>query len=152
MVVLMSGWLTDEDTGVKMLNREPIEEEKKDEEESEEEPDFLELNKAMQKVTQEVWLEDNPLDMLEQKKEEYQFVNKPASPVFKGKVSKAINVADPYDLWKDLAQAKTTISFGQLIQLVPSLRKRMREVTIIRRERRISQVNHLEDVKDKELH
>ena len=50
LVVVKKGQLTSEDTGVKMLNREPIEEEKEAEEESEEsskeEPDFLELNKA----------------------------------------------------------------------------------------------------------
>ena len=87
LVVLKSGRLTDEDTGVKMLNREPIEEKKEGEEESEEsskeKPDFLELNEATQKATKEVRLEDNPPDMLEQNEDEYQFINRPSSPVFK---------------------------------------------------------------------
>ena len=116
LVVLKSGRLTSEDTGIKMLAREPIPEEKEGEEESEEsfeeEPDFLELNEATQKATKEVQLEDNPLDLLEQDEDEYQFVNRPPSLVFKRKTDKAINPADPYDLWKDLAQAKATISFG----------------------------------------
>ena len=116
LVVLKSGRLTGEDTGLKMLAKETIQEEKESEEESEEssedELDFLELNEATQKATKEVRLEDNPPDMLEQDEDEYQFVNKPSSPVFKRKTDKAINPADPYDLWKDLAQAKATISFG----------------------------------------
>ena len=102
-----------------MLAREPIQEEKEGEEEFEEsfedEPDFMELNEATQKATKEVWLEDNPPDLLEQDKDEYQFVNRPSSPVFKKKTNKAINPAHLCDLWKDLAQAKATISFGQLI-------------------------------------
>ena len=139
--MLKSGRLKGEDTGVKMLNREPIEEEKEGEEEfeesSEKELDFLELNEATQKATKEVRLEDNPANMLEQNEDEYQFINRPSSPVFKSKAGKAINPADPYDLWKDLAQAKATISFGQLIQLAPSLRKKMREGATVRRKRRI---------------
>ena len=59
-----------EDTGIKMLAREPIQEEKEGEEESvessEEEPDFLELNEATQKATKKVRLEDNPPDLLGQ--------------------------------------------------------------------------------------
>ena len=116
LVVLKSGRLTGKDTGIKMLAREPIPEEKEGEEESEEssddELDFLELNKATQKATKEVRLEDNPPDLLEQDEDEYQFVNRPSSPVFKRKTNKAINPADPYDLWKDLAQAKATIFLG----------------------------------------
>ena len=131
LVILKSGRLTGEDTGLKMLARELIPKEKEGEEESEEsseeELDFLELNEATQKATKEVWLEDHLPDLLEQDEDEYQFVNRPPSPVFKRKMDKAINPADPYDLWKDLAQAKATISFGQLIQLAPSLRKKMRE-------------------------
>ena len=68
LVVLKSGRLTGEDTGIKMLAREPIQEEKEGEEEyeesSEDEPDFLELNEATQKATKEVWLEDNPPDLM----------------------------------------------------------------------------------------
>ena len=116
LVVFKSEWLTGEDMGIKMLAREPVPEEKEGEEESEEsskdEPDFMELNKATQKATKEVWLEDNPPDLLEQDEDEYQFVNKPSNPVFKRKTDKAINPADLYDLCKDLAQAKATISFG----------------------------------------
>ena len=75
LVVLKSGRLTGEDTGLKMLARETIQEEKGGEEESEEssedEPDFLELNEATQKATKEVRLEDNPPDVLEQNEDEY---------------------------------------------------------------------------------
>ena len=116
LVVLKSGPLMGEDTGIKMLAKEPIQEEQEGEEESEEssedEPDFMELNEATQKATKEVRLEDNPPDLLEQDDDEYQFVNRSSSPIFKRKTDKAINPADPYDLWKDLAQAKATISFG----------------------------------------
>ena len=120
LVVLNSGQLTGEDMGIKMLAREPIqegeEESKEGEEESkesfEDEPDFMKLNEATQKATKEVWLEDNPPNLLEQDEVEYQFINRPSSLVFKRKTDKAINPADPYDLWKDLAQAKATISFG----------------------------------------
>ena len=102
LVVLKSGRLTGEDTGIKMLAKEPIQEEKEGEEKSkesyEDEPDFLELNEATQKATKEVRLEDNLPDVLEQDKDEYQFVNKPSSPVFKKKTDKAINPADPYEL------------------------------------------------------
>ena len=120
LVVLKSGRLKGEDTGIKMLVREPLEEEKEGEEESVEssegEPDFLELNEATQKASKEVRLKDNLPNLLEEDEDQYQFVNRPSSPVFKRKTDKAINPADPYDLWKDLVQAKATISFGQLIQ------------------------------------
>ena len=139
-----------------MLAREPIQEKKEGEEESEEssedEPDFLELNEATQKATKEVQLEDNLPDLLEQDEDEYQFVNKPSSLIFMRKMDKAVNPTDPYDLWKDLAQAKATISFGQLIQLAPSLRKKIQEGATVRGERKIGQVNHLEDVKNVDLH
>ena len=75
LVILKSGRLMGEDTSIKMLAREPIQEEKEGEEESEEssedEPDFLELNEATQKATKEVRLEDNPPDLLEQDEDEY---------------------------------------------------------------------------------
>ena len=104
LVIFKSGRLTGEDTGLKMLAKEPIPEEKEGEEESsKEEPDFLELNEATQKATKEVRLENHLPDLLEQDEDEYQFVNRPPSPVFKRKTDKAINPADPYDLWKDLA-------------------------------------------------
>ena len=96
LVILKSGRLTGKDNSVKMLNREPIEEEKDEEEESqeslEEESDFLELNEATQKVTKEVQLDDNPPKVVEQNEDEYQFVNRPTSLVFKSKAGKAINL------------------------------------------------------------
>ena len=52
----------------------------------------------------------------------------------------------------DLAQAKANISFGQLIQLVPSLRKKMREGATTRRERKVGQFNHLQEIKKADLH
>ena len=69
----------------------------------------------------------------------------------KVRVGKAINPANPYDMWKDLAQVKANISFGQLIQLAPSLQKKMREGATTRREQKVGQLNHLEDMKDIEL-
>ena len=155
MVVLKGGRLIGKDTNIKMLNRQSVDEkkeEKESEKSSKEEPDFLELNEATQKATKEVQLHDNSPEMLEQNEDEYQFVNRPTSPVFKNKAGKVINPADSYDLWKHLAQVKATISFGQLIQLAPSLRKKIREGATVRRERKIGQVNHLEDVKDVDLH
>ena len=74
LVILKNGWLTDEDTSIKMLNREPIEEEKEKEEESEEsleeEPYFLELNEATQKAIEEVQMVDYPPKMLKQNEDE----------------------------------------------------------------------------------
>ena len=102
LVILKSGWLTGKDIGIKILNRKSIEEEKKKKKEfkefSEEELDFLELNKATQKVTKEVQMVDDPSEMLEQNEDEYHFVNRLTSLVFKSKASKAINPVDPYDL------------------------------------------------------
>ena len=63
LVVLKSGRLIGEDTSVKMLNRQLIDEEKDEgeefEESSEEEPNFLEINEATQKATKDVQLEDD---------------------------------------------------------------------------------------------
>jgi hypothetical protein len=46
-----------------------------------------------------------------------------------GKINpvRAHNPAESYDLWQDLCKAKANISFGQLIQIAPSLRKEMKE-------------------------
>ena len=52
----------------------------------------------------------------------------------------------------DLAQAKANISFGQLIQLAPSLRKKMREGATTRRERKVGQLNHLQEIKKADFH
>ena len=68
LVLLKSRQLICKDTGIKILDREPIEEEKE-----EEEPDFLELNEATQKATKEVQLDDDPPILLEANEDEYQF-------------------------------------------------------------------------------
>ena len=144
LVVLKSGRLTGEDTGIKLLDRpvtEKIDEES--EESSGDELDFLELNDATKQASKEVQLDKEPPEVLGSDEDEYQFVNQPINPIAKAKSSKATNPAGPYDLWMDLAQAKANISFGQLIQLAPSLRKKMREGATTRRERKVGQLNHL---------
>ena len=153
LVVLKSGRLTSEDTGIKLLDR--LVTEKTDEESEEssgDEPNFLELNDAIKKASKEVQLDKEPLEVLESDENEYQFVNQAVNPVAKVKSSKATNLAGPYDLWKDLAQAKANISFGQLIQLAPSLQKKVREGTTTRRERKVGQLNHLQEIKKADLH
>jgi len=70
--------------------------------------------------------------------DEYQFIPTsvqypPPTPRPKRKPKKSTNPSDPYDLWADLARAKADISFGQLIQLAPLLRKQMREGATNRR-------------------
>ena len=128
LVVLKSGRLTGEDTGIKLLDRpvtekidEESEESEKSEESSSDEPDFLELNDATKRASKDVQLDKEPPEVLESDEDEYQFINQSVNPIAKAKPSKATNPAGPYDLWMDLAQAKANISFGQLIQLAPSL-------------------------------
>ena len=118
----------------------------------EDEPDFIELNNATKKATKQVQLDNEPSKVIKPDDDEYQFINQGVNPVFKVKPSKAINLADPYDMWTDLAQAKANISFGQLIQLAPLLRKKMREGATTHKARKVGQLNHLEDVRDVELH
>ena len=122
LVVLKSGRLTGEDTSIKLLDRLVTEKkDEKSEESSGDELDFFKLNDITKTASKEVQLDKEPLEVLESDKDEYQFVNQAVNSVAKVKPSKAINLARPYDLWKDLAQAKANISFGQLIQLAPSL-------------------------------
>lgn len=45
--------------------------------------------------------------------------------------SKVNNPTNSYNLWEDLAKIKANISFGQLIQLTPSLCRKIREGAII---------------------
>ena len=122
LVVLKSGRLTSEDIGIKLLDRSVTEKtDEESEESSGDEPDFLEFNDTTKTASKEVQLDKEPPEVLESDEDEYQFVNQVVNPVAKDKASKATNPADLYDLWKDLAQAKANISFGQLIQLAPSL-------------------------------
>jgi hypothetical protein len=70
---------------------------------------------------------------VEPDEDEYQHVTQEPRALYRGKDTTTHNPAGPYDLWDDLAQAKANISFGQLIQLAPSLRKQMREGATVRR-------------------
>ena len=142
--MLKSGRLTGEDTGIKLLDRLVTEKtDKESKESSGDEPNFLELNDATKRASKEVQLDEEPPEVLESDKDEYEFVNQAVNPIAKVKPSKATNPTCPYDLWMDMAQAKANISFGQLIQLAPSLRKKMREGATTRRERKVGQLNHL---------
>ena len=145
--------MTDEDTGIKLLDR-PVT--KKTDQESEEssgdEPNFLELNDATKTTSKEVRLDKEPPEALESDEDEYHFVNQAVNPIAKVKPRKATNPAGPYDLWMDLAHAKANISFGQLIQLTPSLQKKMRERATTRREGKVGQLNHLQEIKKACLH
>ena len=91
--------MTNEDTGIKLLDR--LVTEKIDEESEEslgDEPDFLELNDATKRASKEVQLDKEPPETLESDKDEYQFVNQVVNPIAKVKPSKATNPVGPYDL------------------------------------------------------
>lgn len=53
----------------------------------------------------------------------YQLTHKELLLIFRIRPGITKNPAKPYKLWKDLAKAKANISFGQLIQLAPSIKK-----------------------------
>jgi hypothetical protein len=106
---------------------EDIEEEAASQGSSEEDPDFSQLNKTTKDAANGVHFDRESSLAVEPDEDEYQHVNQEPRALFREKDSKTHNPAGPYDLWNDLAQAKANISFGQLIQLVPSLRKQMRE-------------------------
>lgn len=54
-------------------------------------------------------------------------------------------------MWTDLARSKANISFGQLILLAPSLKKRMREgATNRRHDRKVFKVHHLYENREPE--
>ena len=145
--------MTREDTGIKLLDRpvtEKIDEEP--EESSGDEPNFLKLNDVTKTASKEVQLDKEPPEALESNEDKYQFVNQAVNPIAKAKPSKATNPTSPYDLWMDLAQAKANISFGQLIQLAPSLPKKMREGATTRQEWKVGQLNHLQEIKKADFH
>jgi hypothetical protein len=73
---------------------------------------------------------------VEPNEDEYQHINQEPLIIQRRRTTKASNPAGHYDLWGDLALARANISFGQLIQLAPSLRKQMREGATVQREAR----------------
>jgi hypothetical protein len=134
MVVLKSGRKTGQDTGLSIIEegKEP-EEEVASQGSSEEDPNFPQLNETMRDAANEVQFERESSLAVEPDEDEYQHVNKEPRTLYKGKSDKANNPSGPYDIWDDLAYTKANISFGQLIQLAPSLRKQMREGATVRR-------------------
>ena len=76
LVVLKNGRLTDEDTGIKLLDR-PVTKKMEDEsdESSDDKPDFIELNNATKKETKQVQLDNEPSKVIGPDEDEYQFEN-----------------------------------------------------------------------------
>jgi len=121
---------------------------------SEDSPRLADLQDTLQQAAKEVRFDSNPPIQIDLDEDEYQFVTAndnypPPTPKKRTKVPKSTNPSDPYDLWRDLARAKADISFGQLIQLAPQLRKQMREgATVPRILKRLNQVNKVELIPD----
>jgi hypothetical protein len=135
MVVLKSGHKTSQDTEMSAIEEgvEDIEEDAASQNSSEEDPDFSQLNETTKDTTNGVHFDRESSLVVEPDEDEYQHVNQEPTTLYRGKDTTTHNPAGPYDLWNDLAQAKANISFGQLIQLAPSLRKQMREGATVRR-------------------
>jgi hypothetical protein len=135
MVVLKSGRKTSQDTRMGVIEEgvEDIEEEAASQGSSEEDPDFSQLNETTKDAANGVHFDRESSLAVEPNEDEYQHVNQEPRALFREKDSKTHNPVGPYDLWNDLAQAKANISFGQLIQLAPSLRKQMHEGATVRR-------------------
>jgi hypothetical protein len=135
MVVLKSGHKTSQDTEMSAIEEgvEDIEEDAASQNSSEEDPDFSQLNETTKDTTNGVHFDRESSLVVEPDEDEYQHVNQEPTTLYRGKDTTTHNPSGPYDLWNDLAQAKANISFGQLIQLAPSLRKQMREGATVRR-------------------
>ena len=68
------------------------------------------------------------------------------TPKAKAKTERSLNPSTPYNLWKDLSGAMARISFAQLVQIAPTLRKQMKEGTTIKRLPKVVQVNKVEQI------
>jgi hypothetical protein len=135
MVVLKSGRKTGQDIGMNVIEEESedIEAELASHNSLEEDPDFSRLNETTRDAANGVHFDRESSLAVEPNEDEYQHVTQEPRTLYRGKDTTTHNPARPYDLWNDLAQAKANISFGQLIQLAPSLRKQMREGATVRR-------------------
>jgi hypothetical protein len=135
MVVLKSGRKTGQDTGMNVIEEEgeDIEAEVASQNSSEEDPDFPRLNETTRDTANGVHFDRESSLAVEPDEDEYQHVTQEPRALYRGKDTTTHNPAGSYDLWNDLAQAKGNISFGQLIQLAPSLRKQMRKGAMVRR-------------------
>ena len=147
MVVTRKGLRTGEDLAIDNEREEEKDDDGTSSESSEESLQLPDLMEATKDAAREVHFERDPSLDVEPDEEEYQTIApRPPTPGPRIKSNKTSNPAEPYDLWNDLAGAKANISFGQLIQLAPSLRKQMREgATIQRRLRGVSKVHHLHE-------
>jgi hypothetical protein len=149
MVVLKSGHKTSQDIGMNVIEDgvEDIEEEVASQSSSEEDPDFSQLNEATRDTANGVHFDRESSLVVKLDEDEYQHVNQEPRALYRSNDTTTHNPSGPSDLWNDLAQAKANISFGQLIQLAPSLRKQMRKgATVCRTLRRIGSVQQvLED-------
>jgi hypothetical protein len=136
--VLKSRRTIGEDSGPPAL--EIIEETLEDDEvslgSSDAEMDFTRLNEETQHAAQDVIFDRESSVAVEPDEDEYQHINQEPLIIQRRRTTKASNPAGHYDLWGDLALARANISFGQLIQLAPSLRKQMREGATVQREAR----------------
>jgi hypothetical protein len=100
---------------------------------SEDSPHFSKLNETTKQLVGDMKKNDMPSTIVELDEGDYQFMFGDESWRFGHRHQsninhvKAHNPAKSYDLWQDLCTAKANISFGQLIQIAPSLRKEMKE-------------------------
>jgi hypothetical protein len=94
------------------------------------------MNEETQHAAQDIRFDRESSVAVEPDEDEYQYINQEPLILQQRRTTKASNLAGHYDLWGDLALARANISFGQLIQLAPSLRKQMREGATVRREAR----------------
>jgi len=121
---------------------------------SDDSPKLFGIQDTLDRMTKEVRFDSNPLIQMGLDEDEYQFVlatdiYPPPSPRTRAKPLKTTNPAIPYNLWNDLAKAKADITFGQIIQLAPVLRKEMKEgATVPRIPKRMDQVNKVETIAD----
>jgi hypothetical protein len=109
MVVLKSGRKIGQDTGVNVIEEgiEDIEEEVASQGSSEEDPDFPRLNETTRDTANGVHFDRESSLVVEPDEDEYQHVTQEPRALYRGKDTTTHNPAGPYDLWNDLAQAKS---------------------------------------------
>ncbi|KAH9530438.1 hypothetical protein CY35_20G000900, partial [Sphagnum magellanicum] len=87
----------------------------------EDSPHFSKFNETTKQLAGDMRKNDIPSTIVEPDERDYQFMH---VEELWGSIH---NPAKSYDLWQDLCKAKANISFGQLIQIAPSLKKEMKE-------------------------
>lgn len=94
---------------------------------SKELPKFVELTKTTEEIAKQL-KHNQSSSLIEPNEEEYQFVDKEgpwtSNILLKyPTIIRAFNPAEPYDLQQDLCRTRANISFGQLVQVAPTIKK-----------------------------